>query len=43
MRFTNFCGEAAIVAALVPGNYTAIVRGKGNTTGIGVVEGYNLQ
>lgn len=35
--------EAAIVATLVPGNYTAIVRGKDNTTGVAVVEGYNLQ
>lgn len=35
--------EAAIVATLVPGNYTAIVRGKNNTTGIGLVEAYNLQ
>jgi DNA-binding beta-propeller fold protein YncE len=35
--------EAAILATLVPGNYTAIVRGKNNTTGIGLVEAYNLQ
>jgi hypothetical protein len=35
--------EAAILATLVPGNYTAVVRGKGNTTGIGLVEAYNLQ
>ena len=35
--------EAAIVATLVPGNYTAVVRGKNNTTGIGLVEAYNLQ
>ena len=35
--------EAAILATLVPGNYTAIVRGKNNTTGIAVVEAYNLQ
>lgn len=35
--------EAAIVATLAPGNYTAIVRGKDDTTGIAVVEAYNLQ
>ncbi len=35
--------EAAILATLVPGNYTAIVRGKNDTTGIAVVEAYNLQ
>ena len=35
--------EAAILATLVPGNYTAVVRGKNNTTGIGLVEAYNLQ
>ncbi|HVF73272.1 MAG TPA: putative Ig domain-containing protein [Chthoniobacterales bacterium] len=35
--------EPAIVATLVPGNYTAVVRGKNNTTGVGLVEAYNLQ
>ena len=35
--------EAAIVATLAPGNYTAVVRGKDDTTGIAVVEAYNLQ
>ncbi len=35
--------EAAILATLTPGNYTAVVRGKNNTTGIGLVEAYNLQ
>jgi hypothetical protein len=35
--------ESAIVATLAPGNYTAIVRGKNNTTGVGLVEVYNLQ
>ena len=34
--------EAAILATLQPGNYTAIVRGKGNTTGVALVEIYNL-
>ena len=34
--------EAAIVATLAPGNYTAIMRGVNNTTGIGVVEVYDL-
>ena len=35
--------ESALVATLVPGTYTAIVRGKGNTTGVALVEAYNLQ
>jgi WD40 repeat protein len=35
--------ESALVASLPPGNYTAIVRGKNNTTGVAVVEVYNLQ
>jgi hypothetical protein len=34
--------ESAILATLPPGNYTAIVRGKNNTTGVAVVEVYNL-
>ncbi|MEY2563975.1 MAG: hypothetical protein QOH88_2168 [Verrucomicrobiota bacterium] len=34
--------EAAVLATLVPGNYTAVVRGKDNTTGIAVVQAYNL-
>ncbi len=35
--------ESALVATLAPGNYTAIVRGKNSTTGVGLVEVYNLQ
>jgi len=34
--------EAAIVRFLAPGAYTAIVRGKNNTTGVALVEVYNL-
>jgi hypothetical protein len=34
--------ESAIVRTLVPGNYTAIVRGVNNATGIAVVGVYNL-
>ena len=34
--------EAAIVAALAPGNYTAILRGLGSSSGIGIVEVYDL-
>jgi hypothetical protein len=34
--------ESAIVRTLVPGNYTAILRGVNNGTGIGLVEVYNL-
>lgn len=35
--------ESAILATLRPGNYTAIVSGKNNSTGVGLVEVYNLQ
>ena len=35
--------ESALLQTLSPGNYTAIVRGNGNTTGVGLVEVYNLQ
>jgi len=35
--------ESALVQSLPPGNYTAIVRGTGNTSGIAVVEAYTLQ
>jgi YVTN family beta-propeller protein len=35
--------ESAIVATLAPGGYTAIVRGLGNTTGVALVELYDLQ
>lgn len=35
--------ESAIFTTLTPGNYTAIVRGNGATTGVGLVEVYNLQ
>lgn len=34
---------AAVLAALAPRIYTAVVRGKDNTTGIAVVQAYNLQ
>jgi hypothetical protein len=34
--------ESAILATLDPGLYTAIVRGVNNTTGIGLVEAYDL-
>jgi hypothetical protein len=35
--------EAAILRQLVPGAYTAIVRGKNNTTGVGLIEAYQLK
>lgn len=35
--------EAAIIAVLPPGAYTAIVVGKNNTTGVALVEFYNLR
>ncbi len=34
--------EAAIIATLDPGAYTAVMRGKGDTTGVGLVEVYEL-
>jgi hypothetical protein len=34
--------ESAILRSLAPGAYTAIVRGVGNTTGIALIEGYDL-
>ena len=35
--------ESALSDMLVPGNYTVIMRGVGNTTGIGLVEVYGLE
>ncbi|PYK68225.1 MAG: hypothetical protein DME45_08575 [Verrucomicrobia bacterium] len=34
--------EPAILHTFAPGNYTGIVRGKNNTTGIGLIEAYDL-
>jgi predicted outer membrane repeat protein len=34
--------ESAILVDLEPGSYTAIVRGAGNTAGVGLVEAYDL-
>ena len=34
--------ESAIVATLAPANYTAVLRGHGGSTGIGMVEMYDL-
>ncbi|CAA9228555.1 MAG: hypothetical protein AVDCRST_MAG42-995 [uncultured Chthoniobacterales bacterium] len=35
--------EAALIRTVPPGNYTAIVTGVANTTGVGLVEVYNVQ
>lgn len=35
--------ESAIVMMLSPGNYTAVVAGKGGGSGVGLVEVYNLE
>ena len=35
--------EAVVVATVPPGQYTAIVQGKGGAVGVAVVEAYNLQ
>jgi phospholipase/lecithinase/hemolysin len=34
--------EAVIVAFVAPGNYTAVVRGKNDTTGVALVEAYRI-
>ena len=34
--------ESAMIADLPPGNYTAIVRGVNNTTGVALVEVYDF-
>jgi hypothetical protein len=34
--------ESAVDATLAPGNYTAIVRGKNNATGVGLIEVYDI-
>jgi hypothetical protein len=34
--------ESAIIATLQPGGYTAIVRGTNKTTGIALIEAYQL-
>jgi hypothetical protein len=38
----KYDSEAALVETVSPGNYTAIVRGSGRTTGVGLVEIYNI-
>ena len=35
--------ESAIVATLEPGAYTAVMRGKNNSTGVGLLEVYDLE
>jgi phospholipase/lecithinase/hemolysin len=35
--------ESAIATSLGPGNYTAVVRGKNNTTGVALVEVYRIE
>lgn len=35
--------ESAILTTVAPGNHTAIVRGAGGTTGVGLVEVYDLE
>ena len=35
--------ESALYRVLPSGNYTAIMRGTGNSTGIGLIEVYNVQ
>ena len=35
--------ESAIIKSLAPGDYTAVVRGKNNSTGVALVDVFNLQ
>ena len=35
--------ESAIIRSVEPGSYTAIARGKSGSTGVALVEVYNLQ
>jgi len=42
-RAPTAASESAIIADLQPGNYTAIVRGVSNTTGVALVDVYDLQ
>ncbi|PYL87145.1 MAG: hypothetical protein DMF17_03820, partial [Verrucomicrobia bacterium] len=35
--------ESATIVTLAPGNYTAIVRGQNDTTGVALVEAFVLQ
>jgi uncharacterized delta-60 repeat protein len=39
----NHDEEAALIETVAPGAYTAIVRGNNRTTGVGLVEAYNIQ
>ncbi len=39
----TFGQESALLAIPQPGSYTAIVRGQGDSTGIALIEIYNLQ
>jgi uncharacterized delta-60 repeat protein len=39
----NHDEEAALFETVAPGAYTAIVRGNNRTTGVGLVEAYNIQ
>jgi len=42
-RAPTVASESAIIADLQAGNYTAIVSGVNNTTGVALVEVYDLQ
>ncbi len=35
--------ESALVATVAPGSYTVVMRGQGNTTGVGLVEIFDLE
>ena len=39
----RYDSESALVITLPPGEYTAVVRGVNNTTGVALVEVYALQ
>jgi hypothetical protein len=39
----QYDAEAALVQTVAPGSYTAVVRGINRTTGVALVEAYNIQ
>jgi hypothetical protein len=42
MTDANSNRESAIVTPVRQGNYTAVLRGKSNSSGVGLVEIYNM-
>ena len=38
----SYVAESALLLSVAPGSYTAVLRGNGSTTGVGVIEVYDL-